>query len=142
VELLGVARRVARADIALTQHRLAAFPQLRPLIEDRVAVGSVALALPGNAILSNPVATVLCAAVAGNEVTARLPRRRRPWTELLRELLRDAELPATQLVEGDGASFLAESLADPDVAVAFLTAPGRGASCARGTSCSSSSPGA
>lgn len=117
VDLLGVSRGVARADIGLTQRRLDALPGLRSQLEDRVPVGKVALALPGNAILSNPVATVLCAAVAGNEVTARLPRRRRAWMELLGELLDAAALPATELVETDGASFLAASLADPEVAV-------------------------
>ncbi|MCP9490790.1 MAG: aldehyde dehydrogenase family protein [Solirubrobacteraceae bacterium MAG38_C4-C5] len=120
VELLGVSRRVARADISLTLRRLDALPDLRSLLEDRVPVGKVALALPGNAILSNPVATVLCATVAGNEVRARLPRRRRAWMELLGELLDAAALPATELVEGDGPSFLAESLADPEVAVVMV----------------------
>lgn len=120
VDLLGVSRRVARADIALTQRRLDALPDLRSLLEGRVPVGKVALALPGNAILSNPVTTVLCAAVAGNEVTVRLPRRRRAWMELLRDLLGAAALPATELVEVDGASFLAASLGDPDVAVVMV----------------------
>lgn len=117
VEQLGVSRRIAREDIGLTQRRLDALPGLRSQLENRVPVGKVALALPGNAILSNPVATVLCAAVAGNEVTARLPRRRRAWMELLGELLDAAALPATELVETDGASFLAASLADPKVAI-------------------------
>jgi succinate-semialdehyde dehydrogenase/glutarate-semialdehyde dehydrogenase len=117
VEQLGVSRRIAREDIGLTQRRLDALPGLRSQLENRVPVGKVALALPGNAILSNPVATVLCAAVAGNEVTARLPRRRRAWMELLGELLDAAALPATELVETDGASFLAASLADPEVAI-------------------------
>lgn len=71
--------------------------------------GKVALALPGNAILSNPVATVLSAALADNDVTARLPGRRRGWTELLRELLSAAALPATDLEDVDGASFLTRS---------------------------------
>jgi len=120
VELLPVSRRVARTDIALTQRRLAALPGLRSLIENRLPMGKVALALPGNAILSNPVTTVLSAVVAGNEVTARLPRRRRAWTELLRELLSAAGLPAAEFVESDGATFLAESFADPDVAVVMV----------------------
>ena len=120
VELLGVSRSVARADIALTQRRLDALPDFGWLLEDREPVGKIALALPGNAILSNPVATVLCAVVAGNRVTARLPRRRRAWTELLRELLSAAALPATELVEQDGASFLAETLADPEVGVVMV----------------------
>lgn len=120
VDLLGVSRRVARGDIELTQRRLDALPARRSLLEDRVAVGKAALALPGNAILSNPVATVLAAAVAGNQISARLPRRRRGWMEFLRELMIAAALPATNLVEGKGESFLAESLADPDVAVLMV----------------------
>jgi len=120
VDLLSVSRRVARADIALTQRRLAALPGLRSLIENRVPVGKVALALPGNAILSNPVTTVLSATVTGNELTVRLPRRRRAWMELLRELLSAAALPATEFAESEGAAFLAESFADPDVAVIMV----------------------
>ncbi len=120
VDLLSVSRRVARADIALTQRRLAALPGLRSLIENRVPVGKVALALPGNAILSNPVTTVLSATVTGNELTVRLPRRRRAWMELLRELLSAAALPATEFAESEGAAFVAESFADPDVAVIMV----------------------
>lgn len=120
VELLPVSRRVARADIALTQRRLAALLDLRSLIELRVPVGKVALALPGNAILSNPVTAVLSAAIAGNEVAARLPRRRRAWMQWLRELLSAAAVPATEFVDSDGASFLAESFADSDVAVVMV----------------------
>lgn len=117
VELLPVSRQVAAGDVALAQTRIAAFPGLRPLVADREPIGTVALSLPGNAILSNPVATVLSAVLAGNEVRVRLPRRRQDWAELLRDLLSEAAIPAVEIVNSDGPSFLADSFEDPDVAL-------------------------
>lgn len=114
VQLLGVTRRVARADIALTDARLAAFGELSAPLAGREPVGVVALGLPGNAILSNPVTAVLSAVLAGNRVRVRLPARAGAWADLVAGLLGPVT-PEVEFVGTDGASFLAESFHCPEV---------------------------
>jgi betaine-aldehyde dehydrogenase len=114
VQLLGVTRRVARADIALTGARLAAFGELCASLRGREPVGVVALGLPGNAILSNPVTATLSAVLSGNRVRVRLPERSRAWAELVAGLLGPIT-PEVEFVGTGGASFLADSFRCPDV---------------------------
>jgi succinate-semialdehyde dehydrogenase/glutarate-semialdehyde dehydrogenase len=108
--------RVVQGDIELAARRLAAFDQLLPALAGRQALGTVAITLPGNAILSNPVAAVASAVLAGNRVRLRFPQRRKQWAELLAELFSDAFGPAVEPIDQPGPGFLEDSLADPDVA--------------------------
>jgi betaine-aldehyde dehydrogenase len=108
--------RVVRGDVELAGRRLAGFDQLLPLVAGRRPLGTVAITLPGNAILSNPVATVGSAVLAGNRVRLRFPQRRKQWAEALAELFSDAFGPAVELVDQPGPGFLEEGFADPDVA--------------------------
>ncbi|MFI6027279.1 aldehyde dehydrogenase family protein [Amycolatopsis magusensis] len=112
---LGFPRRVIRADIDLAARRLAVFGDLLPALRGRGALGSVSLALPGNAILSNPVAAAGSAYLAGNQVRVRFPRRRKEWADVVVELLRDAFGTAIEPHDETGAQFLGEAFADPDV---------------------------
>jgi acyl-CoA reductase-like NAD-dependent aldehyde dehydrogenase len=113
------ARRVAEGEIALALARLRAFPSIEPLLEGRAPVGSVAVVFPGNAALSNPVATLGTAALAGNRVLARFPRASRPWAEVAEPLLL-SHLPDLEFDHGPGRTFLNRVLADPEVAVVMV----------------------
>lgn len=115
VTALGFPRRVIRADIELAARRLAAFGELAPALAGREPLGSVALALPGNAILSNPVAAVGAACLAGNRVRLRFPRRRKEWADAVVELLLDAFGPAVEPHDEPGSQFLGKAFADPEI---------------------------
>jgi betaine-aldehyde dehydrogenase len=71
--------------------------------------------LPGNAILSNPVAAVSAAVLAGNRVRLRFPQRRKQWADVLTELFSDAFGPAVVPIDQPGPDFLDDSFADPEV---------------------------
>ncbi|HEX4701216.1 MAG TPA: aldehyde dehydrogenase family protein [Pseudonocardiaceae bacterium] len=113
-------RRVIRADIALAAQRLAAFGDLLPALAGRGPVGTVALALPGNAILSNPVAAVGSAYLAGNRARVRLPQRRKQWADVVAELLRTAFGQAVVSHDQPGSAFIDGALADPETGVLLV----------------------
>ncbi len=115
-ESLPFPHRVVRGDVELAARRLAGFDQLLAQLAGRRGLGTVAINLPGNAILSNPVATVGSAVLAGNRVRLRFPRRRKQWAEVLAELFSDAFGSAVELVDHTGPGFLADGFADPEVA--------------------------
>lgn len=108
-------RGVISADLALTLRRLDAFPGLRTRLADRLPLGAIALALPGNAILSNPLATVGAAFLAGNRTMARLPRARGPWARVLAELCRATLADTVEFVDTDGPGFVRTALADREI---------------------------
>jgi len=111
VSLLPFPRQVIRADLVLAVSRLEAFADVTAWLVGRQPLGRVALALPGNAILSNPLATIAASVLAGNKTLVRLPRKRRAWTEVLRELVGDA----AEFVDHDGAGFLAHAMRQPEI---------------------------
>jgi betaine-aldehyde dehydrogenase len=118
--VLPFPRRIIRADIALAAQRLAAFDELVPELADRRPVGTVALALPGNAIISNPVAAVGSAYLAGNRILLRFPQRRKRWSDTVVELLREAFGAALEARAVPGPDFIDSALADPDVDVLMV----------------------
>lgn len=111
VSLLPFPRQVIRADLALAVSRLEAFEDVLSWLVGRRPLGRVALALPGNAILSNPLATIAASVLAGNKTLVRMPRKRRAWTEVLRELVGDA----AEFIDQDGATFLADVMRQPEI---------------------------
>lgn len=111
VDLLPFPRQVVRADLALAVSRLEAFAGVTPRLAGRSPLGRVALALPGNAILSNPLATIAASHLAGNKTLVRLPRRRQAWTEVLTGLVGEA----AEFVDYDGAGFLSHALRQPEI---------------------------
>lgn len=113
------ARRVVDGEIALALARLRAFPTIEPLLAGRAPVGAVAVVFPGNALLSNPVATLGTASLGGNRVLARFPGASRPWAELAEPLLR-SHLPNLELDHGPGRDFLTRVIADPEIAVVMV----------------------
>ncbi|KAA9159616.1 aldehyde dehydrogenase family protein [Amycolatopsis acidicola] len=115
VELFPFSRKVIRSDIRLAITRLRAFPGALDALQGREPVGKVALCLPGNAILSNPVATIGASYLAGNRTLARLPGRRARWAEILADLLRPALSGRVEFSDRAGPVFLGESMADPGI---------------------------
>jgi betaine-aldehyde dehydrogenase len=109
-------RQVVQSDVELATRRLAAFEQLLPAVAGRQPLGTVAITLPGNAILSNPVASVASAVLAGNRVRLRFPHRRKQWADVLAELFRAAFSSVVEVVDQPGPGFLGDSFNDPDVA--------------------------
>ncbi|HEY0166438.1 MAG TPA: aldehyde dehydrogenase family protein [Jatrophihabitans sp.] len=118
--MLPFPRQVIRADIALAARRLAAFDGLSRALTGREAVGTVALALPGNAILSNPVSTIGSAYLAGNRVLVRFPQRRKHWADVIMELLREAFGSAIEVYDQPGPAFIEGTFADPEVGVLMV----------------------
>jgi succinate-semialdehyde dehydrogenase/glutarate-semialdehyde dehydrogenase len=109
-------RQVAEAEMDLALARLASFDRLVPLLAGRGPVGGVALVFPGNASISNPVATIGTAFLAGNRVVARFPARLAAWSAEIAPLLA-AHLPGVRFDGRPGRDFLAAALADPEVAL-------------------------
>lgn len=120
VAALQFPRQVIRADIALAARRLAAFGELLPALSGRRPVGTVAFAVPGNAILSNPVAAAGSAYLAGNRVLMRFPQRRKQWADVVAELLQDAFGTAVVPQNVPGPAFLDDAFADPDVSALLV----------------------
>jgi betaine-aldehyde dehydrogenase len=112
---LAFPRRIIRADIALAARRLASFGQLLPVLAGRQAAGTVAFALPGNAILSNPITAVASAFLAGDQVLMRFPQRRKLWADVVVELLQAAFGAAVVARDQPGPAFVESVLADPSV---------------------------
>jgi len=115
VTALPFPRSVIRGDIALAVRRLEAYGSLAVRLDGRHPLGTVALCLPGNAILSNPVATTASSYLAGNRTVLRLPRRRAYWADTVAGLLREAFGPQLELRNGTGASFIQGALEDPAI---------------------------
>jgi acyl-CoA synthetase (AMP-forming)/AMP-acid ligase II/acyl-CoA reductase-like NAD-dependent aldehyde dehydrogenase len=115
VELLGFPRSVVRADIALAARRLREFPALLPALDGRLPVGTVALCLPGNVVLSNPVATAGASYLAGNRTLVRMPRGRARWAAVVDDLVRSALPGAVEFSDLDGATFIGRAMTDPAV---------------------------
>jgi betaine-aldehyde dehydrogenase len=111
VDLLPFPRQVIRADLALAVSRLEAFASIIPRLAGRRPLGRVALALPGNAILSNPLATIAASHLTGNKTLVRLPRRRRAWAEVLSGLVGDV----AEFIDHDGAGFLSYAMHQPEI---------------------------
>jgi succinate-semialdehyde dehydrogenase/glutarate-semialdehyde dehydrogenase len=111
--------RVARGEVDLALRRLHAFEQVLPRLAGRAPAGGVALCLPGNAALSNPVATIGTAFLAGNRVLARFPAASRAWAERLEPLF-TRRLPGVRFDRRPGPEFLAAALADPGIAVVMV----------------------
>jgi succinate-semialdehyde dehydrogenase/glutarate-semialdehyde dehydrogenase len=109
-------RHVVREDITLAIRRMHAMADVP--IADRCPVGTVALALPGNAILSNPLAAIGASFLTGNHTVAKLPSARRRWTEVLAGLLREALPPgAVTMPDLSGRAFIQRALRDPETGV-------------------------
>lgn len=108
--------RVARDDLELGIRRLRAFDQVGPLLNDRDPVGTVAILFAGTATVSNPVATIGAAFLAGNPVVARFPDSRRPWADRFEPLIR-RNLGEVRFESGSGRKFLADALNDREVEV-------------------------
>jgi betaine-aldehyde dehydrogenase len=111
-------REVIRADITLAIRRMHAMAMATDVLAERTAIGNVALALPGNAILSNPLAAIGAAYLAGNHAVAKLPSTRHNWSKVLTELL-NAALPgdAVTFPETSGRDFIDNALNDSDIRV-------------------------
>jgi acyl-CoA reductase-like NAD-dependent aldehyde dehydrogenase len=109
-------RSVVREDITLAIRRMHALADIT--LEDRCPIGTVALALPGNAILSNPLAAIGASYLTGNHTVVRLPSIRRRWAEVLAGLLREV-LPAGAVTMPDlgGRAFIEKALRDPEIGV-------------------------
>jgi succinate-semialdehyde dehydrogenase/glutarate-semialdehyde dehydrogenase len=112
-------RRVAAGEVDLALHRLRAFEQVVPRLAGRAPVGTVAIVFPGNASISNPVATIGTAFLAGNRVLARFPRASRAWAEQVEPLI-TSHLPGVRFDHGSGPDFMRATLADPEVSVVMV----------------------
>jgi acyl-CoA synthetase (AMP-forming)/AMP-acid ligase II/acyl-CoA reductase-like NAD-dependent aldehyde dehydrogenase len=118
--MLPYPRSVIRADIALAGRRLAAFGSLLPGLAGRHPIGTTALSLPGNAILSNPVAAVGSSYLAGNRTLARFQRRRAEWAAVVAKLLTAALGDTVQTSDQSGQRFIETALADDAVQVLMV----------------------
>lgn len=111
--------RVAAGEVDLALRRLYAFDQVAPLLAGRGPVGTVAVVFPGNASLSNPVATIGTAFLAGNRVLARFPSSSRAWGEVIEPLI-TSHLPGVRFDHRSGAEHMRAVLADPEIAVVLV----------------------
>jgi acyl-CoA reductase-like NAD-dependent aldehyde dehydrogenase len=107
-------RCLAAAEVDLALRRIAAFGELEPSLLGREPVGTVAIVLPGNVSISNPVATLGTAFLAGNRVIARFPSALRGWAGELEPLF-TAHLPGVSFDHRGGPDFLRAALADPAI---------------------------
>jgi succinate-semialdehyde dehydrogenase/glutarate-semialdehyde dehydrogenase len=112
-------RRVAGAEVDLAIRRLRAFDEVVPLLYDRAPAGTVAVMFPANAALSNPVATIGAAFLAGNRVRARFPSALRQWVNRIEPLI-CGHLVGVTFDQGTGQRFLQNMASDPDVTVAMV----------------------
>jgi transketolase len=115
----GKARRVAAGEVALALARLQTFDEVAVKLAGRAPVGTVAIVLPGNVAISNPVATIGTTFLAGNRVLVRFPRALRRWADQLEPLFA-THLPGLQFDHRPGTSFILGALADPEVAVLMV----------------------
>ncbi|HYU34532.1 MAG TPA: aldehyde dehydrogenase family protein [Thermoanaerobaculia bacterium] len=112
-------RRVAEGEVDLALKRLRAFDHVAGLLAGREPVGTVAIVFPGNASLSNPVATIGTAFLAGNRVVARFPRSSRAWADQVEPLL-GSHLEGVAFDDRPGPDFMRTALADPEIAVVMV----------------------
>lgn len=106
---------VIQHDIALTVRRLEALPALAPAMRGRRPLGTVAISLPGNAILSNPLMAIGVSFLAGNRAIVRLPRRRAGWSTVVEDLVERTLGPDVRWSNHGGPRFVQESALDPEV---------------------------
>jgi len=111
--------RVAEGEVDLALRRLRAFDQVAGLLTGREPVGTVAIVFPGNASLSNPVATIGTAFLAGNRVVARFPRSSRAWADQVEPLI-GSRLDSVAFDDRPGPDFMRAALADPEIAVVMV----------------------
>lgn len=112
--------RIARGEVELAIRRLRAFrPDIAPLLDDRVPLGTIGVVFPSNASLSNPVATLGNAVLAGNRARARFPSAAKAWAQGLEPLL-CKHLPEVAFDHGPGRAFLSGVIDDPEVAVTIV----------------------
>ena len=128
VALLGFARSVVRADIALTGKRLRTLRELLPALGCRLPVGTVALGLPGNAVLSNPVTAIATSYLAGNNTLVQMRRRVSPWAAVVEALIRPVFAGAVEFSRLDGATFVRRAMEDPVVGTLMVFGDDRWAS--------------
>jgi acyl-CoA reductase-like NAD-dependent aldehyde dehydrogenase len=128
VRSLGFARSVVRADIEVAIQRLRAIRDLLPVLGARLPVGTVALCLPGNAVLSNPVAAIATSYLAGNHTLVRMPRRRGPWAAVVEQLMRPVLGHAVEFSRLDGATFIRCAMDDGSVGTVMVFGDDRWAS--------------
>lgn len=112
-------RRVAQGEVDLAVERLRAFDQVVPWLTGREPMGGVAVVLPSNASLSNPVAALGTAFLAGNQMRARFPTASRRWAREVEPLLARF-LPDLTFDHGSGRCFLEGVLADPGMDVVLV----------------------
>jgi acyl-CoA reductase-like NAD-dependent aldehyde dehydrogenase len=112
-------RGVAVGEVDLALARMHAFDEVAARLDGRAPVGTVAVVFPGNASISNPVATIGTAFLAGNEVVGRFPGASRAWADQLEPLFLE-HLPGVRFDHGPGPAFLESALADPAVAVVMI----------------------
>lgn len=110
---------VASADLDLAVRRLRSFAEVEPLLAGRHPVGTVALVFPGNALLSNPLGTTGCAALAGNTVQVRFPRSSASWASTLRALV-TRHVPGVSFTDEPGPAFIERAAADPSISVVMV----------------------
>ncbi len=121
--------RLAEREVDLALARLRAFDEVEARLAGRAPVGGVAIVLPGNVAISNPVATIGTAFLAGNRVVARFPSALRAWADQL-EWLFTRHLPGVRFDHGGGREFVRAVLADPAIAVVMAFGDDRwGAAC-------------
>lgn len=120
VALLGFARSVVRADIALTVRRLRTLRELLPTLGSRLPVGTVALGLPGNAVLSNPVTAIATSYLTGNNTLVQMRRRVGPWAAVVEALMRPLFAGAVEFSQLDGATFIRRAMEDPVVGTVMV----------------------
>jgi betaine-aldehyde dehydrogenase len=110
----GKTRRVAAGEVTLALARLRAFDEVMVRLQGRAPIGTVAIVLPANVGISNPVATAGTAFLAGNRVAVRFPRALRRWAEQLGPLLEE-HLPGVHCDRRPGPEFMHAMLAGAEV---------------------------
>lgn len=116
IQTTGRTHATAWGEIQLAIDRLRAFPSILPLLMGRQGVGTVGILFPSNAALSNPVATIGTAYLAGNRVIARFPGALGPWAAVVEALI-TRHLDGVRFDHGPGPAFLEGLIADPAVPV-------------------------
>jgi acyl-CoA reductase-like NAD-dependent aldehyde dehydrogenase len=118
IKALPFPRRVIRDDIAVAIRRLAALaaqPDPAETLGSAVPPGgAIALSLPGNAILSNPLTAIAAAFLTGSQVYARLPQARLALSEIVADLVRGPFGEHVTFVAQPGPQFIDRALADRD----------------------------
>jgi len=118
VNALPFPRWVIRDEIALTVRRLAALAaQPDP---GRAAGGAIALSLPGNAVLSNPLTAIAAAFLTGSHVYARLPQARLALSEIVADLVGGPFAGQVTFAALRGPQFIDRALADRETRLLMI----------------------